>query len=143
EPIAVGTLREVAAKMGAEAAEDHAEFVVAVAVLLQPADHEEAAPGGDLFTQAGNIISDAGKREFVPLNRLAVGIAALELSYAGIDLLDRARRQRVDPILGPGQILAEPDGSSIRAVRHLKGHGEAPGFSANGRSAGITLERER
>src|SRR4051812_31029979 len=78
EPVAIGALREVAAKMRAEAAEDQAEIVVRIALPVEPANDEETTAGGDFLLQSGEVGGDAGEREFVALDGLCVGVAALQ-----------------------------------------------------------------
>src|SRR5215472_18817989 len=48
QAVAERALRELLAEMGAEPAEDEAEFVVAIAVPVETAEHEEPAAGRDL-----------------------------------------------------------------------------------------------
>src|SRR5204863_7663399 len=100
--------------MGAESAEDQAEFVVGIAVPVETTEHEEPAAGRDLVPHPRQVVGHRGEREFDPPNWHVISITAAEAAHAGVDLLECRRRQPDDPVAGLDEVLAKPDGPSTR-----------------------------
>src|SRR5215471_2011575 len=122
QAVAEGALRQRAAEMGAETAEDEAELVVGVAVPVETAEHEEAAAGRDLLAHPLKLVGHRGEREFFPRHRRVIRVAAPQAAHRGVDLLECRRRQPDDPVVGLHEILAQPDGPSARTIRRLECH---------------------
>src|SRR6516164_2038986 len=108
--------------MGAESAEDEAEFVVAIAVPVETAEHEEPAAGRDLPPHPRQVVGHRGEREFLPRHRRVIRVAAPQAAHRGVDLLERRRRQPHDPVVGLDEVLAQPDGPSARTIGRLECH---------------------
>src|SRR5262245_37392777 len=108
--------------MDAEAAEDQAEVVVGIAVLVETAEHEEPAAGRDLLPHPRQVVRHRGEREFFSRYRRIISVAVAQASHRGIDLLERPRRQPDDPVVGLDEVLAKPDGPSTRTIRWLEWH---------------------
>src|SRR5258707_14679936 len=108
--------------MGAESAEDEAEFIVRIAVPVETAEHEEPAAGRDLLPHPRQVVGHRGEREFVPRHRRVISVAAPEAAHRGVDLLECRRRQPDDPVVGLNEVLAKPDGPSARTKRRLECH---------------------
>src|SRR5262245_37840541 len=108
--------------MGAEPAEDEAEFVVRIAVSVETAEHEEPAAGRDLVAHPRQVVGHGGEREFFPCHRRVISVAAAQSAHRGVDLLECRRRQPDDPVVGPHEILAKPHRPSTRTIRRLECH---------------------
>src|SRR5262245_2191962 len=122
QAVAERALRELVAEMGAESAEDEPEFVVAIAVPIETAEHEEPAAGRDLPPHPRQLVGHRGEREFFPRHRRVVSVAAPQAVDRGGDLLECRRRQPDDPVVGPHEILAKPHRPSTRTIRRLECH---------------------
>src|SRR5262249_43375798 len=122
QAVAERALRELVAEMGAESAEDEAELVVAIAVPVETAEHEEPAAGRDLPPHTRQVVGHRGEREFVPPHRRVTRVAAPQAAHRGVDLLECRRRQPHDPVVGLDEVLAKPDGPSARTIRRLECH---------------------
>src|SRR5262249_11128380 len=108
--------------MGAETAEDEAELVVAIAVPVEAAEHEESAAGRDLVAHPLKLVGHGGEREYFPRHRRVIGVAAPQAAHRGVDLLECRRRQPDDPVVALHEVLAQPDGPSARTIRRLECH---------------------
>src|SRR5262249_41654067 len=122
EAVAERALRELVAEMGAESAEDEAELVVAIAVPVETAEHEEPAAGRDLLAHPRPVVGPRGEREFFTPHRGVIRVAVPQAAHGGVDLLECRRRQADDPVVGLYQVLAEPDRPSARTIRRLECH---------------------
>src|SRR5215470_12824867 len=122
QAVAERTLRQLAAEMRAESAEDEAELVVGVAVPVETAEDEESAAGRDLLAHPLKLVGHRGEREFFPRHRRVVRVAAAQAAHRGVDLLECRRRQPDDPVLALHEVLAQPDGPSARTIRRLECH---------------------
>ena len=67
---------QVMAEMGAEPAEDEAEFIVGIAVPVETAEHEEPTAGRDLLPHPRQVFGHRGQREFVSRHRRVIRVAA-------------------------------------------------------------------
>src|SRR5215469_2160901 len=90
QAVAERTLRQLAAEMGAETAEDEAELVVAIAAPVETAEHEESAAGRDLLAHPLKLVGHRDEREFFPRHRRVIGVAAAQAA-------PRRRSPRVSP----------------------------------------------
>src|SRR5215831_7941418 len=108
--------------MGAESAEDEAEFIVGVAAPIETAKHEEAAAGRDLAAHPCQLVGHRDEREFFPPHRRVIRVAAAQAAHRGVDLLECRRRQADDPVVGLDEVLAQPDRPSARTIRRLECH---------------------
>src|SRR5262245_42366554 len=122
QAVAERALRERVAEMGAESAEDEAELVVAIAVPVETAEHEEPAAGRDLPPHPRQVVGHRGEREFLSPHRRLIRVAAPQAAHRGVDLLECRRRQPDDLVVGLYEVLAKPDGPSTRTIRRLECH---------------------
>src|SRR5258705_13958253 len=100
--------------MGTESAEDEAEFIVGIAVLVETAEYEEPAAGRDFLPHPRQVVGHRSEREFVRRHRRVMSVAAPEAAHRGVDILECRRRQPDDPVVRLDKILAKPDGPSTR-----------------------------
>src|SRR5262245_28198988 len=108
--------------MGAESAEDEAELVVAIAVPVETAEHEEPAAGRDLGPHPRQVVGHRGEREFFTPHRGVIRVAAPQAAHRGVDLLECRRRQPDDPVVGLYEVPAKPNRPSTRTIRRLECH---------------------
>src|SRR6266404_1497150 len=126
QAVAERALRQLAAEMGAESAEDEAELIVGIAVPVETAEHEEPAAGCDLLPHPRQVVGHRDEREFFTRHRRVISVAAPQPAHRGVDLLERRRQQPHDPVVGLHEALAKPDGPSTRTIWRLECHRRLP-----------------